>query len=229
MQFGNDINTGTLQRVKRYHALIEANPFPGFYAAVPAYATLSIFYNPVEVMQSPELSGADCINRLTAYLKSLDDVNVAEPSTCGTTVNIPVCYGGKFGPDLSEVAAVNGLSEQQVIQLHNEAVYTVYMIGFVPGFAYLGGMNSLLATPRKQQPRVAVPAGAVGIGGNQTGVYPLATPGGWQLIGQTPLQLFDAASEQPSLLKAGDTVVFKPISADEFNNYLITGNAAAYN
>jgi 5-oxoprolinase (ATP-hydrolysing) subunit B len=123
-------------------------------------------------------------------------------------IEIPVEYGGTAGPDLDEVARHTGLSPSEVVQLHSTGEYTVYFLGFLPGFAYLGGMDLRLTTPRRHEPRLAVPAGSVGIGGAQTGVYPLSSPGGWQLIGRTSLQLFDPAWGSPSLLSAGDSVRF---------------------
>ncbi|MGV3465566.1 MAG: 5-oxoprolinase subunit PxpB, partial [Heyndrickxia sp.] len=131
-------------------------------------------------------------------------------------VEIPVCYGGDFGPDLETVASMNGLSTEEVIQIHSSAEYTVYMIGFAPGFPYLGGMSEKIATPRLPSPRLKIPERTVGIAGNQTGVYPIETPGGWQLIGRTPIKLFRPQDEVPSLLHAGDKVRFKPISYEEY-------------
>lgn len=126
----------------------------------------------------------------------------------GRVIDIPVRYGGEHGPDLADVAAHTGLSPQEVVRRHSEGRYVVYFLGFQPGFAYLGGLDPALATPRRAQPRLAVPAGAVGIGGEQTGVYPAAAPGGWQLIGHTDVSLFDPAREPPTLLAPGDTVRF---------------------
>ena len=126
------------------------------------------------------------------------------------TVEIPVSYGGEYGPDLNDVAALHGLSAHDVVRLHSEAVYTVYFLGFVPGFAYMGGLPEALATPRLPAPRKRVEAGSVGIGGGQTGVYPFPTPGGWRLIGRTPLPMFQAGRENMSLLEIGDQVRFRP-------------------
>jgi inhibitor of KinA len=132
------------------------------------------------------------------------------------TIEIPVCYGGAFGPDLAVVAAQARLSLEEVIARHAAPNYLVHMIGFAPGFPYLGGLDARLATPRKAAPRPLVPAGSVGIAGGQTGIYSLPTPGGWQLIGRTPLRLFDPARSQPSLLRAGLRLRFVPISKAEF-------------
>jgi len=132
-------------------------------------------------------------------------------------VEIPVCYGGDLGPDLDDVARMHELSPDEVVRLHSAAEYLVYMIGFMPGFAYLGGLPERIATPRRKTPRTAVPAGTVGIGGRQTGVYPLVSPGGWNLIGRTPVKIFDIARAEPTLLGTGDRVRFRPMTRAEFD------------
>jgi inhibitor of KinA len=134
-------------------------------------------------------------------------------------VEIPVCYGGEFGPDLGYVAEHNQLSVEEVIEIHTSGQYLVYMIGFAPGFPYLGGMSERIMAPRRQSPRLAIPAGTVGIAGMQTGVYPIETPGGWQLIGRTPLALFRPQDNPPSLLQSGDIVRFCQISDKEYEEY----------
>jgi inhibitor of KinA len=217
IEFGQAISEDILQLITNFHQLIGQNPFPGFYTAVPAYTTLSVFFDPVKVIQSGELPGIDCFEKVSGYILRLKATLKNTLASQNDIITIPVCYGGVLGPDINEVASVHNLTVDEVIRLHSSAEYKVYMIGFVPGFAYMGGLNELLATPRKATPRSAVPAGAVGIAGKQTGVYPLKTPGGWQIIGQTPVKMFDAAHSQPSLLKAGDRVVFKPIDMTEFN------------
>ena len=138
----------------------------------------------------------------------------AGPNVAGRVVEIPVRYGGDDGPDLADVAAHTGLTPEEVVRRHSAGTYTVYFLGFQPGFAYLGGLDPALATPRRTEPRLAVPAGAVGIGGEQTGVYPAAAPGGWQLIGRTELPLFLPERDPPSLLAPGDTVRFVVASVD---------------
>ncbi|MBQ0140870.1 MAG: 5-oxoprolinase subunit PxpB, partial [Kurthia sp.] len=131
-------------------------------------------------------------------------------------IEIPVCYGGEFGPDLDEVACINNLSIENVIAKHSSKDYFVYMLGFAPGFPYLAGVDAEIATPRKQTPRLKIEAGSVGIAGEQTGIYSIATPGGWQIIGRTPKKLFTPEKEKPTLLNAGEWVRFKPISEEEY-------------
>lgn len=132
-------------------------------------------------------------------------------------VEIPVCYGGEFGPDIEFVAEHNHLSVQEVIDIHSSGEYLVYMIGFAPGFPFLGGMSEKIATPRRSSPRLVIPVGSVGIAGSQTGAYPIETPGGWQLIGRTPAALFCPQNHPPTLLDAGNMVKFKPITLEEYN------------
>jgi inhibitor of KinA len=134
-------------------------------------------------------------------------------------LEIPVCYAKPFAPDLETLALQNQLTTEEVIQLHTAKVYRVYMIGFLPGFAYMGKVDHRIAAPRKSQPRTNIPAGSVGIAGEQTGIYPLVSPGGWNIIGQTPLKLFDAARPDPVLFQPGDRVHFYSISQNEFENY----------
>ena len=153
---------------------------------------------------------------LAAALQGLSDADGADTAAGeGRLVTIPVCYGGDFGPDLPFVAKHTGLTEAEVIALHTGREYRIYMLGFLPGFPYLGGLDERLFTPRLNTPRTAIPAGAVGIGGEQTGIYPIASPGGWQLIGRTPRKLFDPESGALPYT-AGDRIKFEPITAAEF-------------
>ncbi|GAB3927575.1 5-oxoprolinase subunit PxpB [Mucilaginibacter myungsuensis] len=216
IKFGDIISEDILAVVTAYDQYLNAKPFQGMTATVPAYASLSVFYDPLKVIES-DLVGVDAFERVQQYLSAIKIDNNTASGSKSDIITIPVCYGGDLGPDLNDVAMLHDLSTYEVIKLHTQAICTVYMIGFVPGFAYMGGMNKRLASPRKSTPRKAVPAGAVGIAGEQTGIYPLQTPGGWQLIGQTPLKMFDASRKQPSLLKAGDRVQFKSVSIEEFN------------
>jgi inhibitor of KinA len=218
LEFGDVISSGTLKQISSFNKALNGQPFPGFKTAVPAYTTLTVYFDPLEVMGSAMMKGLSCFEKVSGYLSALGISPQNGTASALGTVIIPVCYGGAFGPDLAELAGLHNLSPQEVISLHTAPVYEVYMIGFVPGFAYLGGLPQQLATPRKLKPRAKIPAGSVGIAGAQTGIYPLETPGGWQIIGRTPLQMFNTGRQRPSLLKAGDRVAFKPVEQEEFND-----------
>jgi len=216
IEFGNEISEQTLQKVTAFNHWLQQNPFPGYITAVPAYSTLTVFFDPLRVFQNPALTGAGCFEKVKSHLMRFITGDEEAVTDNQNIITIPVCYGGIHGPDLEFVANSCLLPRHEVVLLHSAVVYKVFMMGFVPGFAYLGGMPEILATPRKPVPRGSVPAGAVGIAGTQTGIYPLAIPGGWQIIGRTPLRLFNPHLPQPSLLKAGDHVQFKPIGETEF-------------
>ena len=217
IEFGDAISEDISNTITEFNEVILRNPFSGLNSTVPGYSTLSIFYNPVLVHAS-SLSGETCFEKVSAYINLLSLKEKNDSILFSHKVIVPVCYDDNFGPDLSEVANVNNLSKEEVIRLHTAIEYRVFMIGFVPGFAYLGGMDDRLATPRKQFPNPKIAPGSVGIAGGQTGIYPMETPGGWQIIGRTPIKMFDAARNVSSFLKAGDTVIFKSVSADEFND-----------
>lgn len=212
--FGWEISTETAERIRRFDFALRHHPFHGLITTVPAYCTLTIYYDP-SILYSTVMPGHSNFDKISRFLNDLVVSGHSQLKTAAR-VTIPVCYGGDFGPDLDLVSDSAELDIAEVIALHSLPVYQVYMIGFVPGFSYLGGMDSRLAMPRKTQPRALVAAGSVGIAGEQTGIYPLGVPGGWQIIGRTPLKMFDAARSKPSLLKAGDEVIFKPISIDQF-------------
>ncbi len=207
IRFSDRIDEAVNDIVHQTAARLQAERKEGIEEIAPAFSSLTVYYDPLVAG-----SYAD----VCAWLH--ENIGRSEQAVRRSvrTVVIPVCYGGEFGPDLPDVARFHGISEDEVVKLHSAGRYRVYMIGFSPGFAYLGGLSPRLATPRRAVPRTKVPAGSVGIAGGQTGVYPLATPGGWQLIGRTPLRLFDPHREEPSLLAAGDIVEFRPIGAREF-------------
>ncbi len=167
--------------------------------AIPGMNNLTL------LLRDPQLKALDAIERLQRWW---EESEAQIPAS--RLVEIPVVYGGEAGPDLAEVAERAGMTPKQVVELHSATDYVVYFIGFQPGFPYLGGLDERLHTPRRAEPRVVVPAGSVGIGGSQTGIYPLAAPGGWQLIGHTPLSLFDPDAQPPTLLRPGDSVRFVP-------------------
>ncbi|WP_449553673.1 5-oxoprolinase subunit PxpB [Lelliottia amnigena] len=172
---------------------------PEVVEAIPGMNNITV------VLRNPQSLALDAIERLQLWW---EESEALEPES--RFIEIPVVYGGAAGPDLGEVARHAGLSEKQVVELHSANDYVVWFLGFQPGFPYLGGLPEQLATPRRAEPRLQVPAGSVGIGGAQTGIYPLASPGGWQLIGHTSLPLFDSRRDEPVLLRPGDTVRFVP-------------------
>lgn len=217
---GEGIDPKLHERIKHVMRSINEHPFTGYVESVPSYTGITVFYDPLKVRKyyhDKALIHQQVIELLKERIDGTWENVSAESER--NIVEIPVCYGGDFGPDLEEVANKNELSQEEVISIHANGEYLVYMIGFAPGFPFIGGMSEEIATPRKAQPREIVPAGAVGIAGAQTGVYPLSTPGGWQLIGQTPVTMFDVDRRQPSLLKSGDIVRFKPISTEEYKAY----------
>lgn len=219
IQLGEGISEQTHRVVSALTKRIENDPFPGFIECVPAFTSVTVFYQPFEVYRKMESGKAvdSPYEKVKALIEHHLQELTMEEETNQRTVEIPVCYGGGFGPDLEEVADINGLTAQEVIDIHTSGEYLVYMIGFAPGFPYLGGMSEKIAAPRRSSPRTSIPAGSVGIAGMQTGVYPLSTPGGWQLIGNTPLELFKPYEQPPSLLRAGDIVKFVSVTEEEYH------------
>ena len=198
------------------------HPFPGLMDIIVAYSSVSLFYDPVIVLQhNPgyrEGAFAGLRQWLLSSLPSLTLPASTPPSDSGAEdrlVRIPICYGGQFGPDLEVIARDKGITPDEAVRLHSSGTYRVYMIGFLPGFSYMGKLDPRLATPRKTRP-ASVPAGGVGIAGIQTGIYPLQSPGGWPILGRTPLAQFNPAKQPPVRLAVGDQVQFFPISRDEF-------------
>jgi len=206
VSLGQHISRETHERVVKLLRLLEAEPIPGVRNLHPAYCSLLVKFDPLK-WQHEELRKV-----LESYVTRTHDMALPEPRL----VEIPVCYGGEFGPDLHNVAALHQLTPEKVIELHTSVTYLVYFLGFAPGFAYLGELPVALVTPRLPSPRRRVPPGSVGIAGNQTGVYPFATPGGWRLLGRTPVAMFRPDREALSLVKLGDHVRFKPVSAAQF-------------
>ncbi|MCJ8163420.1 5-oxoprolinase subunit PxpB [Pontibacter sp. E15-1] len=214
VHFGDAIGEETHRQVRAFVACLEEHPFEGLVEYVPAFTTVTVYYNPWVISEKGELNP---YTKVTGFLqRMLPLMGKGRAPLAQRVVEIPVAYGGEYGPDLDAVAAHTGLQPGEVIALHTQPDYRVYMIGFAPGFPYLGGISERLVTPRRSSPRPDVPAGTVGIAGNQTGVYPLQTPGGWQLIGRTPIPLFNPANTPPSLLQAGDLVRFVAISAEKY-------------
>ncbi|MBX9403638.1 5-oxoprolinase subunit PxpB [Lysobacter sp. BMK333-48F3] len=210
LRLGERIDDAVNARVHAFVARLRRQPPPWLRDLVPAYASLALFFDPRIV------DAETALDWLSAQWLSHDHDLADGPVEALREVEIPVAYGGEYGPDLDESAAELGLSPQQLIQRHADAEYRVAMIGFAPGFPYLSGLDPALALPRLSTPRTAVAAGSVAIGGAQTGIYPRPGPGGWRLLGRTPLALFDAGRAAPTLLLPGDRVRFVPIDADAF-------------
>ena len=218
LEFGDDINELLLEKITRINQCIKQKPFAGLLSTIPAYNTLTLYFNFDDLMNDVSVKGATCLEKILAYVEAINVETKNNQSTQNQIIQIPVCYDYTFGYDLEELSLFHQLKREEIIEIHSSAVYTVFMIGFVPGFPYLGGLSERLTSPRKQNPRPAIPAGSVGIAGQQTGIYPLETPGGWQIIGRTPLKLFDVNKKQPSLLKAGEKIKFESISLNEFED-----------
>jgi KipI family sensor histidine kinase inhibitor len=198
---GDTISLEVHSHVIKLLRALQSQPIPGVRNFHPAYCSLLVKFDPLEL-------GHDGLQSIIqSRMQQADQAAIA----AGRSIEIPVRYGGEFGPDLDDVAAANGITASQAIELHASAEYVVYFLGFAPGFAYLGGLPEALTTPRLPVPRRSVPPGSVGIGGNQTGVYPFAMPGGWRLIGRTPLSMFDPERTDMSLLRIGDRLRFTPL------------------
>ena len=213
LQFGDTISPAINETIRSYARALEEHPLDGLIEWVPGYTTLTLFYDPWLLSKEGQ---EDPYQRLVNHINSFAATTRKSKSSRSRLVEIPVCYGGDAGPDLEIVARHNSISPEEVVALHSQSEYRVYMIGFAPGFPYLGGMNSRISAPRKDSPRLRIPAGSVGIAGGQTGIYPIETPGGWQLIGRTPLKLFNPAQNPPTLLQAGDRVRFILITEEEY-------------
>ncbi len=201
VEFGDAVDAALNRQVHALDAALQARSVPGIVETVPTYRSLLVMYD-------PQVSRADAMRAVLTDALSL--LTMADMPT-GRLLEIPVRYGGAWGPDLADVVAHCGMTMEAVIELHAQPVYTVAMLGFAPGFAYLLGLPEALTTPRLATPRLRVPPGSVGIAGAQTGVYALETPGGWRIIGQTGLPLFDPTRDAPFVLQAGDRVRFVPL------------------
>lgn len=206
VEFGSDIRPDIQASVSALDQALTAARHPALTEWVPTYRSVLVHYDPLKI-------SAD---KLTDWLCDLCRQPVETTAVLRRRVTIPVLYGSEMGPDLPFVAEHTKLSTEEVVRLHTQPDYLVYMLGFLPGFPYLGGLPPALITPRLATPRTTVPAGSVGIADRQTGVYPLNSPGGWQLIGRTPVRLYDAHSEQPFLLRPGDLLRFQSVTPDEY-------------
>jgi len=211
IEFAQEISESTNMRVIALQHAIESNPFKGLIECVPAYGSLTVYF-------SANVSSSE-VRLLLSDLSAQVSDTVHGSSLFGKKICIPVCYDPSLGVDLPWVSSHLNLSLEEIISLHTSFSYRVYMIGFIPGFPYMGTLPEQLEVPRKQTPSLKIPMGSVAIAGKQTGIYPAEVPGGWQVIGRTPLKMFDPFSSPCSFLNAGDLVQFNPITLDAFNQY----------
>ena len=217
IELGNIISPDINRKVHALAKVLENKNFPEVIDLVPAYRSLLVVYQPLLISEG-EISVKLAKIARSVIKTPVENINVVE---------IPTLYGEDYGPDLEHVAGHAGISTDEVIKIHSEAKYPVYMIGFTPGFPYLGGLSDKLALPRRNTPRTTVPAGSVGIAETQTGVYPIQSPGGWHILGRTPLRLFDPRKANPALLSAGDYAQFIPLSGK--NEYVQIANRVERN
>ena len=206
VELGDAISPEINQRVRHLFLAVEKQSIIGITDLVPTYRSVLVYYDPMRINYS-ELEA-----KIRALEDRLEDSIVEAPRVR----EVPTVYGGDYGPDLVYVASHNGLSIEEVISIHSGTDYPIYMMGFTPGFTYLGGMSKGIATPRLQTPRVVVPAGSVGIADEQTGIYPTESPGGWQLIGRTPIRLFDPDRDPPVAVETGDYMRFVQVVESEY-------------
>lgn len=213
VELGEGIDLRVNESVRALTELLRKEPPSGVTVVLPAYRSLALVYDPL-VTHPAALQ-----EMVRGMSDRLADADIPPPRT----VDIPVCYGGELGPDIAFVADHNGLSVADVIAVHSAQPYHIYTIGFAPGFPYLGGLDARLHTPRLETPRTFVAAGSVGIAEAQTGIYPLDSPGGWRLIGRTPLKLFDAKRQRPFLYQTGDSIRFVPIEPEQYQRMRVEG------
>jgi inhibitor of KinA len=219
VDFGIEINLKVNDQVRAFYHYLNANPFIGFIEAVPAYNTVTVFYDMLLIRKK--------IGETETVLSWVENVLydifpkvVKHKSSETRLVEIPVCYDDEYAPDLRLVSDMKGIPIEEVIRLHTSKKYRVYMLGFLPGFAYMGEVNKQIEVPRKENPRMRIEAGSVGIAGRQTGIYPIASPGGWQIIGRTALRLFDPGKSASTLLRSGDDVKFYAVSRETYLSIL---------
>lgn len=206
LELGNEISVAVHKKVRAFFLALNKEPVKGVTEIIPTYRSLLINYDPVKI------SYRELKRSLLELEERLEAIELPSPQT----VVIPTLYGGEAGPDLEDVASYNNLSPEEVIEIHSGTDYLIYMLGFTPGFPYLGGMSEKIATPRLENPRTVIPGGSVGIAGSQTGIYPIDSPGGWRLIGRTPVELYNPHANPPVLLQVGDYLRFKPITKEEY-------------
>lgn len=215
IDFGNVIDEKINDQVIALFNYINSNHFPGFIEAVPAYASLTVFYDALYISHHIQIESS-VLSWVENELMKMMPKSEIKKETESRLIEIPVCYDDEYAPDLRWVAEIKGITAEEVVQSHTAKTYRVYMMGFLPGFAYMGEVNDNIDVPRKTNPRIKIEAGSVGIAGRQTGIYPIASPGGWQIIGRTALRLFDPRKTEQSVFQSGDRVRFYPISQETY-------------
>lgn len=218
IQFEQVISPEVNQKIAAAAKLIRAQQISGIIDMIPTYCSLLINYNPLVISYEALFKRVESIVRMESRSEA-GKKKVWE---------IPVVYGGIYGPDLGAIAEHAGISEEEVIKIHSSQDYLIYMLGFLPGFTYLGGLDEKIHTPRLASPRVRIPAGSVGIGGSQTGIYPMDSPGGWQLMGMTPVKTYDPDRETPILVEAGDYIRFVPVTEEKYLEIKAAVEAGTY-
>jgi len=217
VDFGNIISDEMHSKVLLLIQALEKAGLPDIIDVVPAYSSVSVFYDGIALLKRHNNKSA--FGFMSEQMEALLSQSVKTDVADFRFIEVPVCYSRKYGLDLVEISEQTKLSVDEIIHLHTAKTYKVYMIGFLPGFAYMGNVDESIAVPRKPEPRTKIEAGCVGIAGKQTGIYPLASPGGWQIIGRTPIKLFDTKKDEPVFFRAGDEVQFYSITENEFDNY----------
>jgi inhibitor of KinA len=212
VEFESRVDAGINRRARSFAGLLLRDPPPGVVDVVPAFCTVAVYYRPENFEPTPSP-----FQQLRVRIEALLASDVASAQAPARDVPVPVCYGGAYGPDLEEVAGLCGMAPEEVIQAHVASAHEVFMLGFSPGFPYIGGLDPRLSLPRRSTPRTHIPAGTVAIARDQTAIYTFETPGGWNLIGRTPLRLFDPLADPPCRLQPGDRIRFVPISPSEFD------------
>ena len=207
VEFGNEISPAVNAQIRTFSIALAERDIPGIVETVPTYCSLMVHYDPGVILYD------ELVKELKVLMGQLSNIQIS----LSDVLEIPVLYGGEAGPDLDFVAEHNHKTHEEVVKIHTSTEYLIYMLGFTPGFTYLGGMSEEIAAPRLKQPRVRIPAGSVGIAGSQTGVYPIDSPGGWQLIGKTPVRMYDPDRAEPILPKAGEYIKFYSITQAEFD------------
>ncbi|MGV8982090.1 5-oxoprolinase subunit PxpB [Clostridium sp.] len=208
IEFGDEIEEESNAKIRSLTLAMEREAIVGIIETIPTYRSLMVIYEPMLI----ELDVI--INKVKSILSKMDEMKLPDAKV----IEIPTLYGGEYGPDINFVAEHNKISPEEVIKIHTANEYLIYMLGFTPGFPYLGGMDHKIAAPRLQTPRTKIPVGSVGVAGKQTGIYPIESPGGWQLIGRTPVKLYDPYRKEPVLLNAGDYIKFVQINEMEYKN-----------